>query len=379
MGKILPAVNRGDADVDTLAYPARTRARMPELPVEEEEEDEEGVENPEDAADEDNMSVNSSPSDAEDAHVPIHQHPRHDNRPETLPHNPYGIVFLREIRIGDGTVVPRFQDRSVEMITSKTFRYVFGVDREDVDHTYFRGQLVVPSNPLRVGNKTHRTATRYVEEVEAPRLFNLSDRGYQLPPPIRDNGSDVEDDEPEADDEALDIDTKLTTLWRQFLVDLTAKAPNRKGANQGSYCRLTKPQRDRVNDATYQNLRLREYFFHCQFKTGTKGDWDEAFNKYWPEKGKVLVGNPQNLPSMRYYLDWSRWLTEIQDDQAHIITVMRKDLKKLFITLKWIPHITSDRVWYTKEDTGSSFQRFPDSEIKNGPRILIRWGERAII
>jgi len=266
------------------------------------------------------------------------------------------------------------------MVTSKTFRYIFSVDRDDVDIAYFRTQLVVPSNPDRVANRTHRTALRFVEEEEAPRIFNLAERGYQLPPPMRDEGSDAEDDnEPQVFDDVLDIDMNLTTLWRQFLVDLTAKAPNRKGAGQPSYCVLTKIQRDRVNDATYQNLRLREYFAQCQFRIGSKSEWDEAFEKYWPLKGRVLIGNPQNLPSMNYYLNWLKWLSEIPDEQQFVITAMRDDLRKLFYTLKWIPNIQSDRVWYTKEDTHNLFQRFPDSQIRTGPRILIRWDERAII
>lgn len=382
MGKILPLVNREGADVDTLAYPASTRARISAAEEEEEEEGEEGAVNPDEDADEDNMSVHSGASDVEHAPVPIHQHARQGSRSETLPYNPYGIVFLREIRIGDGTVVPRFLDRKVAMITPKTFHYIFGIDREDVDMEYFKGHLVVPSNPHRVANKTRRTARRFVEEVEVPRIFNLSQRGYQLPPPLRDEGSDVEEDEdePVPVDEDLDIDARLTALWRQFLVDLTAKAPNRRGANESSYCRLSKPQRDRVNDATYQNLRLRDYFCHCQFRTATKKDWDNAFDKYWPEKGKeILIGSVQNLPSMSYYLRWSKWLTDINDEDNATITAMRKELQKKFNNLKWIPNIQSDRVWATKADKGSLFKRFPDSDTDSGPRILIRRGEQAII
>lgn len=384
MGKILPLVNRGDADVDALAYPVRTRAQQAALPVEEEEEEEEGEEdivNPVQDVNEDNLSVHSGPSDVEDAPVLFHQRARHGNRPETLPHNPYGIVFLREIRIGDGTVVPRFRDRNVPMVTDKTFRYIFGVDREDVEMEYFKAQLVVPSNPYRVANRTHRTATRFVEEVEAPRIFNLAERGYELPPPMRDEGSDVEDDdELEIVDEALNLDARLTTLWRQFLVDVTAKAPNLKDARQTSYCVLTKAQRDRVDDTTYQNLRLREYFLHCQFRPATKNDWDMAFEKFWPEKdGVVLVGGAQNLPSMSYYVGWGKWLEEIHYDNVDVITAMRKELKTYFNALKWIPNIQSDRVWYTKQAKDKRFHRFPDSDIRTGPWILIRWGERAIV
>lgn len=264
------------------------------------------------------------------------------------------------------------------MITFKTFHYIFGVDRNEVDCEFFRAQLVVPANPHRVANKTRRTATRFTEEAEVPRIFNLAACGYQLPPPMRDEGSDVEDDEPELVDAELDIDARLTTLWRQFLVDLTAKAPNRKDATKSSYCRLSKAQRDRVNDATYQNLRLREYFFDCQFRPGNKKEWDAAFDKFWPMKGKVLLQGTQNLPSMTYYLRWGSLISGIEDDAT--IDVMRRDLRTRFNALKWIPNIQSDRVWGTKAaDPKSAFKRLPGSSASTGPRILIRWGERAII
>lgn len=367
MGKILPLVNREDASVQILAYPARTRAQI-QIPDEEEE-------GGDDSGDEDNLSVSSGLSDGP---IPVHQPARRNNRPETLPHNPYGIVFLRAIRIGNGTVVPRFQDNGTQMISPQTFRYIFGVDRDEVDMDFFKYQLNVPSNPLRVANKTHRTAIRPVDEDEPRALFNLGARGYQLPTPVRDQGSDVEEEEdfgPQVQNEELDIDVRLTDLWRQFLVDLTAKVPNRRENNDSSYCKLTKFQRDSANVATYQNLRLRDYFSDVQFKTVTIKNWELSFDKFWPPKGRRLVGKVQNFLQMRYFVSWGS-LTSDLDNVT--VDVMRKELRKNFDTLKWIPNVQSERVWYTTAD--KTFTRLAESDATlAAPRILIRWDVHAIV
>lgn len=374
MGKILPLVYRTNADTETLAYPASTRAQVPEALNAEnkQEEDDRDEADPQ----EDNISVYSMASD-DNAPVPIDQPTRRKFRAETLPHNPYGIVFLRPIRIGNGVIVPRFRDSAVTMVTPKTFRYIFRFDRDDIDAAFFKSQLVIPSNPLRVSNKTRLTAKRIVEENEPPKLFNLSARGYQLPPRLRDEGSDVEflevsDDE----DEAVDIDQKLSNLWRQSLVDITAKVANRQGSSDSSYCKLSKYERDHVNDATYQDLHLRVYFSDCQFKNATKKVWAAAFDKLWPRKDAKLTGNPQNYPSMKYYLEWTSMI-ELDPDLDRI-NAMRTSLRQRFDTLKWIPSVQSDRVWYTK--VNPSFKRFAESDKNEAaPWVLIRWNARAIV
>jgi hypothetical protein len=367
MGKILPVVDREEASENTLAYPARTRARAQiRIPDKEEE----GVD------DDDTISVSSDLSDDD---TPVRQPARHNNRPEilphnrpeTLPHNPYGIVFLRSIRIGPGIIVPRFENDGTHMITDLTFRYIFGVDRDEVDMDFFRYKLVVESNPLRVANKTHRTTIRPVDEDEPPILFNLGARGYQIPPPVHDEGSDLEGEEefgPEFQEEELDIDLRLTALWRQFLVDVTAKVPNRQDAHQSSYCKLNRIQRDSVNVATYQNLRLRDYFSDVQYKTATIATWGYSFDKFWPVKGTQLAGKPQNYMQIRYYIGWNM-LTSALDEAT--VVVMRDDLQRNFNTLKWIPQIQADRVWYTTKNR--AFTRLAESnEDLPAPRILIR-------
>ncbi len=138
-------------------------------------------------------------------------------------------------------------------------------------------------------------------EPEEPIIFNLAARGYHLPPLQHDEGSDIgeiidlTDNENDSDMEG-DIDKKLTQLWRQFLVDVTAKVSNRKGAFAPSYCILSKFERDNVNQKTYQNLNLRAYFDNCQYRTATRHDWNAAFDKCWPLPGDATHSEDAKLP-----------------------------------------------------------------------------------
>ncbi|KAF9472808.1 hypothetical protein BDN70DRAFT_779560, partial [Pholiota conissans] len=373
MGKILPTVNRTEADQDTLAYPASTRVRASAVPVEhlDEEEEEEG-ENAEivDNDLEDNLSVASGLSDTDEP-VPEHRRAPSGRRAETLPHNPYGIVFLRPIRIGKDYAIPRFLDNDVPMITWKTFQYIFGVHRDDLDATFFKAKLVVPSNPRRVPNKVRLTALCAPQEQTTP-LFNLSQRGYALQLPVVDRGSDIEQLQSvtQRKDEDIDIDTKLTSMWNQFIYDVTQKAPNRRSASAESYCILTPEQREVVTEAAYQNLHLREFFSDCQYRTATKAQWDSAFDKYWP-LDPILVGGAQNFPTMQYYKAWSDLieLSEKTNDEE-TLTEIRKALRKRFNSLAWIPNAQSDRVWYTRRD--HRCKRFPGANLRfTAPRILI--------
>ncbi|KAF9470635.1 hypothetical protein BDN70DRAFT_901951, partial [Pholiota conissans] len=100
MGKILPLVDRIDADVETLAYPTSTRASI--TPVQRSDNDDNDDDDDDDddhddhdrnagsvrRVEEDNISVYSDLSDVE---APVHQaiRPRgQSNRPENVPYNP---------------------------------------------------------------------------------------------------------------------------------------------------------------------------------------------------------------------------------------------------------------------------------------------------
>lgn len=126
MGKILPLINRVGVDIDILAYPASTgavRATFQDL-----------------LGSDDDVDDTASESDIPIAPNRLMRRAG-EIQTEMLPCNPYGMLFLREIRIGGGTLVPRFAQRNIRMLTDKSFKYIFGITREQMDHQVFQALL----------------------------------------------------------------------------------------------------------------------------------------------------------------------------------------------------------------------------------------------
>ena len=179
-------------------------------------------------------------------------------------------------------------------------------------------------------------------------------------------GSDEEPGNRDSDD---DVDSKLSRLWRQFLVDLTAKAPNPKNADSPSYCKLNAEERSKVDDKVYRNKKLSDYWVDCQWKVATEQDWTLNFNRLWPDKNHIIHENAQNYRSATYYLQWTE-LTSSSDQDT--VSAMREEIRGRFDLLYWLPHAQTDRIWHTKFLKG--FTRSNDVDTsKPAPRVLINW------
>ncbi|RDB15070.1 hypothetical protein Hypma_005467 [Hypsizygus marmoreus] len=324
MAAILPHVESAGADPDILAYGSPT-------------------------ADDDVDSEADTDSEDEDGPARVRQ--RRDA--VTIPAFPYGMVFLRRIRVGVAYPVPRF-NRGPQFLSQKSFRYFFGVDFAEVDTEFFGAGLVVPRDPTRVQNKTRRTLVWYNWGQESEdKIFHLVDRGYAMNPGDHDEGSDVEMDKEAEEEDAtkqfsdMDLDTALTWIYRQFLLDVTSKAPNRLLTQEKSYCILTTEQRTRVTEATYKNERLSEYFRDCQWKVVGAKHWQLIFDRFFPPKGKKLPSSSQNYRSMKYFLLWDD--LRGKTDAATFYRI-RGEIKARFDKLYWMPFAQTDRVWWTKFD-----------------------------
>ncbi|KAF8808357.1 hypothetical protein BYT27DRAFT_7097079 [Phlegmacium glaucopus] len=359
MTAILPHVDGVGADPNTLAFKVRTSGWR-----EDEEGEEEGEEEEED----------SDSTDSDDSHAPARP-----TRPtaNTLPYNPYGLVFLRPIRVGSKYPVPRFQKSPPGlhlMLSAKSFLYFFGMKYDDMQEQLFQSTIVKKVNPERIPNKVHRTAHRHNwKNAEEKDLFRLARKGFKLPEPVVDEGSDMEVDPDDAQDhndsDDGGIDTKLSKLWRQFLSDLIAKAPNPKNAGSPSYCKLSTEERGDVDEKVYKNRKVSEYWRDFQWKRSSENEWTLIFNRLWPEKGKILYGSVQNYKTASYYIGWTM-LTSNSDQRT--VDTMRKVIRKRFNLLYWMPHAQTDRIWHTKAAPG--FQRCNDvDESQPAPRILINW------
>lgn len=354
MTAILPHVKPEDALDSTMAFPARRSNSR--------EDGEEGFEVPEDDGNES--------SDSEDARIPARAVTA---RAETIPCNPYGLVFLRSILVGEKIPVPRFKKSALlryKALSDNAWRYYFGKPRDEINDEFFITSVVRTANPARIRNKVTRTANRQNSEAaEEAILFDLTSKGYKLPDAVVDEGSDQEISSNGDPDNDENVDSKLSKLWRQFLVDLTAKAPNPKNANSPSYCKLTPEQRLTVDDNVHKNKKLSDYWVDCQWKVATESEWTLIFNRLWPDKGSVLFGSVQNYPSTTYYIDWTG-LTSESDHQT--VSAMREEIKGMFDSLFWLPHAQTDRIWHTKYMPGFMRSNGVDKS-KPAPRILINW------
>jgi len=284
---------------------------------------------------------NGIPSDDDDL-LPAHR-PRNDE--ETLPAMRDGILFFRDIMLGGGIQVPRFRNNTQGFLPDTAFQYLFKVSFENIEGTYFREALVAPPHPARVRNRTHRTPRfRNYGHVQEGRRFNLAAAGHRLPTPPMDPGSDMEvdvehDPEPHIDDEC-------TSTWLQFLLDLTAKSPNRRGATKGPYCILDAAARLQVTDATYSDRRVSNYFNDIQYKIiDSQEGWRRIFDRFFLKKGVMREGTTQNFKQCTYLAMWKALCERASED---IVEVMRDGLFEKFNQLYWVPAINKERIWYTK-------------------------------
>jgi hypothetical protein len=208
---------------------------------------------------------------------------RHHGR---VPYMPYGCIFLRCIMIGE--VVPHLRIGGT-VLTEPAFKFWFeGMTLDQVQAMYQKSS-VIPRNTLagkRPTNKAKMPTYINFTGTPEPPLFDLESLGHTLPPPTQDDGSDIDDREtPPPADEHPTIDTFLSQLWRQFVIDLTGKAPNPQGITNPSYLKLTTVQRREGKEDIYKNLTLSDVFTDIAYRNASSADSKRAFKWLFPEPG----------------------------------------------------------------------------------------------
>ena len=266
-----------------------------------------------------------------------------------LPGNPYGLVFLNSLRIGQRHPVPRLQKN--KSLSDRSFEFLFGIAFRDIDESFFRSSSI-HSGPLNRSRNRVRRTERYVPDDDAPEanLFNVETRGVQLLPRARDEGSDLEDQDEDTEDEE-GIDAQLTNLWRQFIKDVLQTVPNRSRGDEDGYCRLDAEERV-VGEDLFKNLCLSDFFNDCQWRVGDQGEWDTVFDHLFPVKDKAR--RVQNYNASHYY---SKWQDIRRRAEKRSLDTIRKALKTKFKTLLWFPFAQADRIWPTKT-TSNRFKKF---------------------
>ena len=171
-------------------------------------------------------------------------------------------------------------------------------------------------------------------------------RGVELQP-SQDEGSDLEDEDEDGRDQG-DVDRRLTTLWLQFIQDVTQKVPNRKGSHREGYCRLSAEEREVSNEGLYKNLHLSHFFNDCQWRVGSEDDWNTVFNHLFPLGDKPA--SVQNYRQTIYFGMWQKMKGDAEDKET--LDTIRKALKSKFSTLLWFPSAEAGRIWVTRLHAG---------------------------
>jgi hypothetical protein len=288
------------------------------------------------------------------------------------PYYPYGAIFLRRMKSGpaDDIPVPRMRQGGPVLSTS-AFKFFFKASEAEIRHKYFIVGIVPQAS-----NSGHRPSNRakctltYVTQpgVPEPILFHLAENGHRLPTPPIDNGSDNEDDPRARGFGNGNINQDISTLWRQFFVDVINKSPNPRRGGLESYCKLTRGQRLEVQEEFYMNTDLSQVWNACQWRVGEQQEWDRAFGHLFPQVGHQTPGNVQNYLQCQYYRYWKE-VTGLADNESADAT--RQSIKSKVFALGWIPDAAQDKMWPTKENA-KRFNRYPPGSTGPAPRILLR-------
>lgn len=290
-----------------------------------------------------------------------------EDEPMPSPCNPFGAVFLSGLKFSPH---PRLRARPIPDISDSTFEYFFRHRRNVVENSVHPVGFINDDLPglIRSENKKRITATYIDRDNNNIVLFSLSEDGHSLPAPD-DKSSDVGSDDGELSDveEDNDLDRALTTVWRQFLIDIAIKAPNRGTATSASYCRLTAEERLTIGEEFYQEQSLSRNWTDLHAKKALDTEWARARGHLWPARNHLAKPNAQNYGSSKYYRDWKRLLARLSDDAAD---AARAAVMKRLDSLYWIPNAAADRIWVTKPL--KNFTRFPQGSTGAAPQILVR-------
>ena len=317
-----------------------------------------------------------SPSDDEGEIPSRHR----TQKSRTVPVIKYGCHFLATIRCGPLVPVPR-QEFSQHSLSARTIKFLFGVSREKLYAEFCRTGAVLPPNLARTTNRKRATTT-YIPPPDQPaeNLFELEEAGFELNQVARDEGSDFDDDALSDDGDpggydapvpfllSAEINSTITLLYRQWLMDMATLCSNRKNAALGSYCILTPIQRLQVTEFTYENPNLAKFFDDCSYKKADgRKEWGRVFDNMFPPKDTMKAGAVQNYPNAQYY---TQWVALWKNNDATVIDAIRRALRKRYNKLYWVPHAETQRIWTTSRKPG--FTKMPGlDKNKPAPRILL--------
>ena len=293
-------------------------------------------------------AVQRSPPTEQDANMDSEEEDDAENRAQiqrrirmtqdTVPHIPYGAIFLREICVGDKHPVPRFRDGP--WITKKAVTYLFGCSLDEVSQRIDPPLVSRPRDKNRTRNKVLQRH-RSLEHI--PSVFQLERKGLSLVQ-RRDQGSDLEDssDEEFEEDIPRTLDKRLDRILACFWVDILKLSPNRKRASDSAYLLLSPAERSKARQEIFQTRNLALLFEDCFWRVVKKTEWKRNFDLLWPDKGDILNGNVQNYGKSAYYREWRDFVSA---EPQESVDEAKATLWNIFQDVYWLPQASRERIW----------------------------------
>ncbi|KNZ79311.1 hypothetical protein J132_10732 [Termitomyces sp. J132] len=286
-----------------------------------------------------------------------------------------GVVFFRRIAF---TEVPRFRYGGPALVLG-AFRYFFGKTFQEIEAKIVKPMIVNKEllRGKRMTTNKRKLPHYFVAEGEPlPRLFdNLGRSGERkVPPPVVDDGSDVEDLDDDAQPQ-LTVNEHVTLIWSQFLMDVPNKSPNPRGAGRHSYIKLDDEERGQGKEEVFKTLDLSLIFRTVAYRKGSLKDWQRAFGWLFPDRGVQIGASVQGYPTSIYFQKWLRWANDDRND-LDLLKSVRSALWDRFRNLEWIPDAQQDKMWPT--GLTPAFQRWPENfnqkarKAYPAPRILLK-------
>ncbi|KDQ22060.1 hypothetical protein PLEOSDRAFT_1108039 [Pleurotus ostreatus PC15] len=264
-----------------------------------------------------------------------------------------GLVFLNAIRLGEGIPVPRFRDNTGRL-TENAFTFFFGTNLKGIQHFDFGTTIRRPPNPDRIRNKVTKTPKLWpeAENRELDHPFTIPDDAiHRIQPMDQDEGSDLGDDDTVDDGLPGNVNDALELIWKEFLVDLAEKSPNRSSRQDPSYCRLDANQRKRIRESAYIGDPT-EFFDDFQWKYASVEEWRRVFSRLFPDKTQDVSGRVQGYHTTRWFQDWIKLRARVDSVG---LEDMRKQLKRRVNRFCWLPFAQTDKLWTTKAQTGKGW------------------------
>lgn len=290
-----------------------------------------------------------------------------------VPYIPSGCIFLRRIMLPD---VPRMRHGGTSLSPSGFKFWFHNLTVEELRGKYSKSGIVDRKTIARsTSNKSKMPLYVNLTGRPEPNIFQLASRGFELPNRVQDDLSDVEDlDSPPPADGPQDIDGRLSSLWRQFVCDLTSKSPNQQGITNPSYLKLNDIERRSGSEMPYMNLCLPELFVAVYYKQASREEWERSFKWLFPPLGYKTSSSTQNYPKSPYFRQWME-LLEANADDPNLIENIRTDFFKRIRKWSWVPHAQVDKMWPTgaKKASSNRFTRWPAAEGRPpAPHILLK-------